>query len=81
MLTVVFGELVSKVFALRNAEWVCLKQSPPMKWFVTAVWPVVWLLEAAVTGLMALVRAAGSPQTNCGRPPESSCRTPGRCCT
>lgn len=54
VLTIIFGELVPKVFALRNKEWVCLKLSPPMKWFVSAVWPVVWLLEAAVTGLMAL---------------------------
>jgi hypothetical protein len=24
-----------------------------MKWFVTAVWPVVWVLEAAAAGLTA----------------------------
>lgn len=53
VVTIVFGELIPKVFALRNREWVCLKLSPPMKWFVTAVWPVVWVLEAAATGLTA----------------------------
>lgn len=51
--TIVFGELIPKVFALRNKEWVCLRLSPPMKWFVTAVWPVVWLLEGVVSGLMS----------------------------
>ncbi|MGL4552655.1 MAG: hemolysin family protein [Gemmataceae bacterium] len=65
--TIVFGELIPKVFALRNKEWVCLRLSPPMRWFVTAVWPVVWLLETAVTGLMSwgerqMGRPAGGPE-------------------
>ena len=54
VVTIIFGELIPKVFALRNKEWVCLRLSPPMKWFVTAVRPVVWALEKAVTGLMSL---------------------------
>jgi putative hemolysin len=40
------------VFALRNKERVCLALSPAMKLFVTAVWPVVWVLEKAVMTLM-----------------------------
>jgi putative hemolysin len=52
--TIVFGELIPKLFALRHKEWVCLRLSPPMRWFVSAVWPAVWALEAAVTGLMRL---------------------------
>ena len=47
--TMVFGELVPKVFALRNKEWLCLKLSPTMRWFALGVWPAVWLLEKAVT--------------------------------
>jgi putative hemolysin len=54
VVTIIFGELVPKVFALRNKEWVCLRLSPPMRMFVFSVWPVVWLLEGAVTGLMSL---------------------------
>jgi putative hemolysin len=50
--TILFGELVPKVFALRNKEWVCLKLSPIMQWFSYCVWPAVWLLEAAVNGVM-----------------------------
>lgn len=52
--TIVFGELIPKVFALRNKELVCLRLSPPMKWFVTAVRPLVWILETTVTGFMSL---------------------------
>ncbi|MCU0703170.1 MAG: hemolysin family protein [Fimbriiglobus sp.] len=51
--TILFGELVPKVFALRNKEWVCLAVSPAMKFFVTLVWPIVWLLEKSVSSLMA----------------------------
>jgi putative hemolysin len=51
IVTIVFGELIPKVFALRNREWVCLTLSPPMMWFVTAVRPVIWLIESIVNGL------------------------------
>jgi putative hemolysin len=53
VLTILFGELVPKVFALRNKERVCLAVSPAMRLFVRMVWPIVWVLEKAVTGLMA----------------------------
>lgn len=54
VLTIIFGELIPKVFALRNKEWVCLRLSPPMRWFVLAVWPIVWTLETPVKALMRL---------------------------
>lgn len=47
-LTILFGELVPKVLALRNQEWVCLRLSPAMRAFSFAVWPIVWLFEAGV---------------------------------
>jgi putative hemolysin len=50
-LTIMFGELVPKVFALRNPEWVCLKLSPLMSRFSTAVWPAVWLFESGVSAI------------------------------
>jgi putative hemolysin len=62
--TIVFGELIPKVFALRNKERVCLALSTPMRWFVTAVWPVVWALESSVTGLMALGERAVGKRTD-----------------
>jgi putative hemolysin len=52
VVTIIFGELVPKVFALRNKEWVCLKLSRPMEWFSYAVWPAVWFFETSVTFLV-----------------------------
>ncbi|MGA2799652.1 MAG: CNNM domain-containing protein, partial [Thermoguttaceae bacterium] len=52
ILTLFFGELVPKVFAIRNKELVCLRLSRGMKWFTFSVWPVVWMLEAAVMAIM-----------------------------
>ena len=51
--TIVGGELVPKVFALRNKEWVCLRLSPAMRWFAFSVWPAVWLFERTVTAFMS----------------------------
>jgi putative hemolysin len=51
--TIVAGELIPKVFALRNAERVCLALSPFMRWFSLSVWPAVWLFETIVTGVMS----------------------------
>jgi putative hemolysin len=53
VVTIVVGELIPKVFALRNAERVCLKLSPFMRWFSFSVWPAVWLFEAVVVGVMS----------------------------
>jgi putative hemolysin len=50
--TIVAGELLPKLFALRNKEWVCLRLSPMMKMFARSVWPIVWALETSASGLM-----------------------------
>ncbi len=52
VITIIFGELVPKVFGLRNKEWVCLRLSPLMSWFAASVWPAVWLLEKPVLLIM-----------------------------
>jgi len=68
MVTIVFGELMPKVFALQNKEWVCLRLSPMIEWFGLCAWPIVWLLENSVSWLMLLGRpftggsSAESPQ-------------------
>lgn len=54
VVTIIAGELIPKVFALRNSEWVCLKLSKPMRWFLFSVWPAVWLFETIVMGIMSL---------------------------
>jgi putative hemolysin len=52
IVTIVGGELVPKVFALRNKELVCLTLSPLMEWFAVSVRPAVWFLEGAVAWIM-----------------------------
>ena len=56
VVTIIVGELVPKVFALRNKEWVCLTLSPVMEWFAFSVRPAVWFLESSVSWIMRLGR-------------------------
>jgi putative hemolysin len=51
--SIMFGELVPKVFSLKNKEWVTLRLSPLMRWFCISVWPAVWLFETSVRALIA----------------------------
>jgi putative hemolysin len=62
IITIVIGELVPKLFALRNKEWVCLTLSPWMRWFSLSAWPLVWLLEASASKLMDLFERMWSPK-------------------
>ena len=63
-LTIVVGELMPKLFALRNKEWICLTLSPIMALFARSVWPIVWLLEASASGLMDLMERLWHPRTH-----------------
>ena len=54
VVTIIFGELVPKVFALENREWVVLRLSPLMEWFSYCVWPAVWFLESSVSLIVRL---------------------------
>lgn len=51
--TILVGELIPKVYALRHAESVCLKLSPFMRWITFLFRPIIWLFETVVTGIMA----------------------------
>ncbi|HEY5315286.1 MAG TPA: hemolysin family protein [Pirellulales bacterium] len=51
-LMLVAGELIPKVFALKNKEWVCLKLSPSMQIMSRVAYPAVWILETSVTTLL-----------------------------
>jgi putative hemolysin len=53
LITIIVGELIPKVFALRNKEWVCLQLSPAMRGFALLVWPIVWFLEWTVRAALA----------------------------
>lgn len=71
-LTIVIGELVPKLFALRHKEWVCLQLSPPMRWFAAALWPVVWLLEASASALIELSERIWTPHRHGGLRSEAA---------
>ena len=55
LVSIVFGELVPKVFALRHKEWLCLQLSPAMRWFTLSARWIVWLLERSVTALIGWI--------------------------
>ena len=60
--TIVVGELIPKVFALKNKEWVCLKLSPAMHLLSLVTFPAVWLLEASSTTILDWSERRWRPQ-------------------
>jgi putative hemolysin len=61
--TIVFGELVPKMIALHNNEWVVLHLSPLMKILARLAHPVVWLIESAVRAVVSLLPHHSRAQT------------------
>jgi putative hemolysin len=53
--TIVVGELIPKVLALKNPEWICTALSPIMWAFAGVAYPAVFLLEWLTTTLVGLV--------------------------
>jgi putative hemolysin len=64
VLTIIGGELVPKVFALRNKEWVSLMLSPAMYGFSFGVWPAVWFFETSVNWLTAHAQRLVGPESH-----------------
>lgn len=64
ILTIVVGELVPKLFALRNKEWVCLTLSPWMWWFSIGTWPIIWVLEWGATQIMDGIERLWIPKSH-----------------
>jgi putative hemolysin len=54
-LTTVVGELVPKVLAIKNPEWVCVTLSPLMWGFSVVIYPVVLLFEWVTTTSVELI--------------------------
>lgn len=46
--TIIFGELIPKMFALDHREWVCLTLSPMMRRLADLTYPIVRIFEAVV---------------------------------
>ncbi|MEW6103424.1 MAG: hemolysin family protein [bacterium] len=53
IITIIFGELVPKTFALKRREWVCLKLSPAMRSLYIVFSPIVSFLEKTVKSITA----------------------------
>lgn len=56
-ITIVLGELIPKVFAIKNAEWVCVTLSPLMWAFALVVYPAVLLFEWLTTTMVHLIES------------------------
>lgn len=60
--TIVFAELVPKMLAIGNREWVVLKLSPPMKLLSEMMYPIVYVFERSVKGVSsAFAKIAPAP--------------------
>ncbi|MDD5328212.1 MAG: CNNM domain-containing protein [Phycisphaerae bacterium] len=56
---IVFGELVPKMLALHNKEWVVLRLSPAMKVLLRTIGPIVSVIEVTVKKVVDLVTLLG----------------------
>ncbi len=70
-LSILLGELMPKVFSLRNKEWVCLRLSRMMRWFCFSVWPAVWVFETCVMAMMAWSERRWRPRMDPGLKSEA----------
>jgi putative hemolysin len=56
LVTILFAELIPKLFALQNREWVCLWLSPAMRRLADVVAPIVRALEWIVKHLLGIAQ-------------------------
>lgn len=55
-LTIIFGELVPKSLAIREAERATLIIALPLRWFYVVTRPLTWLMYVAAAGVLRLFR-------------------------
>jgi putative hemolysin len=58
---IIFGELVPKVFAVKENERVCLRLSPAMRVFSLTVWPAVWVFENCAQAVVRWAQSRWQP--------------------
>ncbi|HZL91034.1 MAG TPA: hemolysin family protein [Pirellulaceae bacterium] len=56
-ITIIAGELIPKVLAIKNAEYFCTLLSPAMWVFTLVVYPAVWILERITKIFVTLVES------------------------
>jgi putative hemolysin len=60
-ITIVFAELVPKMIALHNNEWIVLRLSPPMRILSQVARPVVFVIERTVKAVVNLLPRQARP--------------------
>lgn len=60
-ITIIFAELVPKMFALGNKEWVALRLSPAMKLLSEIAYPIVYVFEQAVKSVVKVFSKMAPP--------------------
>lgn len=58
---IVFAELVPKMTALRNSEWIMLRLSPGMRVLAQVAYPAVFVIESTVKAVMKLLPRQSRP--------------------
>ena len=66
--TIIFAELVPKMFALNNKEWIVLRLSPPMKILAQITDPFISIIEFIVKKIVAAI-ARLQPETRDAQTP------------
>ncbi len=61
--SIIFGELVPKIFAINNKEWVCLKLSPWMKMIASLTFPIVLFFEKSLKLITKIGKKHWQPKT------------------
>lgn len=59
---ITLGELIPKMFGLRNKEWVCLKLSPGMQVLLLIFYPAVYIFESIMKGTNRFISRIWRPR-------------------
>ncbi|MBU0706483.1 hemolysin family protein [Patescibacteria group bacterium] len=63
LIILVFGEITPKTYAQKHAEGFARMMANPLLWFTYILYPIIWLLEKFIHGLMHLMKAKSPIKT------------------
>ncbi|MFH0838398.1 MAG: hemolysin family protein [Patescibacteria group bacterium] len=59
----IFGEITPKTYAQKHADGFARLMANPLLWFTYLLYPIIWLLEKLIHGLMLLMKAKSPIKT------------------
>jgi len=59
----IFGEMAPKTYSQKHAESVARMVAPPLLWLTYILYPIIWLLEKLIHGLMWIMKAKSPIRT------------------